>query len=284
MITWENYEEFMMLYADGELTPHEAQELMAFVNKHTELKKELAVYELSRLTPDTTQVFADKNSLLKPVSKKSTIAFPQWGRYSIAAGVAALIFISLFKYMHKDNQIVEFAKTDTVKPQPNLVAVPPVVVKNTGEGQNSSAVTKQDTNIVKSIVHADSRVAIVHKVTKEHIKQNGTEPMQPVIKDAISISELSLAEIKEIPHNNDKTEPRPVKEIPVLTVQYSNEEAKKTLWDKLPMDDIKKKQIENIAGVVSDVYNEVNTAKQNLYDKSITIDVKVEKRKLIISF
>ena len=59
MITWENYEEYIMMHADGELTPAEENALMAFVNEHPELKKELAAYELTRMTPDTTQEFAE---------------------------------------------------------------------------------------------------------------------------------------------------------------------------------------------------------------------------------
>src|ERR1035437_4860442 len=137
MITWENYEEYMMMHADGELRSDEEQELLAFVNKHPQLKKEMAVYELTRLTPDTTQVFAHKNSLLKPVTTKKTIAFPQWRKYSIAAGIAALIFISLFKYMTNNKVVVEVAKTDTVKYQTPKATLPEVAAKNVAPELNS---------------------------------------------------------------------------------------------------------------------------------------------------
>ena len=284
MITWENYEEYMMMHADGELRSDEEQELLAFVNKHPQLKKEMAVYELTRLTPDTTQVFAHKNSLLKPVTTKKTIAFPQWRKYSIAAGIAALIFISLFKYMTNNKVVVEVAKTDTVKYQTPKATLPEVAAKNVAPELNSKPGAAHDTIKMKPVIHRVTRIAVMHKVTKEHKKQNDTDPMQPVINEATTISELSLAGIKQMPCNKDRVEVPGVKNIPAYTIQNSSTEVRKTFWDKLPMDDIKKKQIAHIAGTVADVYNDINTAKQNLYDKSITIDVKVEKRKLIISF
>jgi hypothetical protein len=50
----------------------------------------------------------------------------------------------------------------------------------------------------------------------------------------------------------------------------------------LPLEDIKKRGMEKFAGAIAATYNEINTMKQDLSDK--TISVKVHKRKLIISF
>src|SRR5437762_2829903 len=101
MVTWENYEEYMIMHADGELQVAEERALMAFVEAHPELKSELAAFDTIRFTPDTTQVYADKAALLQPIPAKRVIAFPVWQRYSVAAGIAAIIFISVLKFMEQ---------------------------------------------------------------------------------------------------------------------------------------------------------------------------------------
>ncbi len=289
MITWKNYEEYLMMHADGELRPEEEQELIAFVSKHPELKKEMAAYELTRLTPDTAQVFEDKHSLLKPLQEKRIIAFPQWRRYSIAAGVAALVFISLFKLISTERNKTEIAKTDSVTPIIPVLpagkpegAATPVVAKSTLQEPDSTLLAKHNTDVKPSVVKPANRMAVMMKVKKEKKHPDNTVDVSVALEPAIN--DLPLAAIKEMPYNNEKVIAQETKNVPVCTVSENNEEARKTLWDKLPLNDIKKKQFENIAGAVADVYNSVNTAKQNLYDKRITIDVKVEKRKLIISF
>ena len=73
------------------------------------------------------ETFEEKNSLLKPVPAKRIIAFPQWTKYSIAAGVALIVFVSLFKYLDSRNNTPQIVKTDSVNNQ----VVPPVVTNNT---------------------------------------------------------------------------------------------------------------------------------------------------------
>ena len=56
MISLENYEEYMILHADGELQPAEEQELMAFLDAHPELKAEMTAYDLTRLSPSFSRI------------------------------------------------------------------------------------------------------------------------------------------------------------------------------------------------------------------------------------
>jgi hypothetical protein len=284
MITRENCEEYMMMHADGELRPDEVRELMAFVNKYPELKKEMALYEQVHLAPDTTQVFANKDSLLKPVPATRIIAFPQWRRYSIAAGIAALIFISLFRYTTKDNNNIEVAKTDTLKPSNIYTGPPAVATTNILPEHNNKPVVKPDVQPVKADAHKNTGIAIVHKATKGLKMQNVLEHAPGRRPGTTTNNELQLVSIKQLSCNKNKPEMQPIKDIPEYTIANNNEEVKKTFWDKLPIDDIKKRQLEHIAGAAADVYKDVSAAKQDLYDKSISIEVKIEKSKLVISF
>ena len=90
------------MHADGELQPTEEQELMSFVDAHPELKSELALYNRTRLPADDTIVYAHKDSLLRDETPTRIIAFPLWKRYAIAAGIAALLFVSFFKCFSLD--------------------------------------------------------------------------------------------------------------------------------------------------------------------------------------
>ncbi len=285
MITWENYEEYIMMYADGELSPAAVDALMAFVNEHPELKKELAAYERTRMTPDTSMIFADKDALLKPLPAKR-IAFPVWRKYSIAAGIAAIIVISLFKYT-SDNSPIAITKIDTVKKEISIQPSAPVVAAvqdNKVQSSHQDAVAKAS-NLVNTMAQVN-----VPKLRKHQIlKNNYIAPVyvadashDRVVRNA-GISSLPVAEARPVLSDLEIAEPVATKEIPSYAVAQPAEEApKKTFWDKVPLNEIKKQQLENLAGAIAGAYEHVNEAKQTIEDKKLT--VRVEKRKLMISF
>jgi len=60
-----NYEEFFLLYIDGELSAQQQQEVEMFVQRHTDLAADLDKLMQARLNMETV-VFANKNTLYKP--------------------------------------------------------------------------------------------------------------------------------------------------------------------------------------------------------------------------
>lgn len=103
MVNKENYEEYMMLYADRELTAKQEQALMAFVQQHPELQQELDMYAATRLQPDEHIVFADKDSLLKEETTKKAIWLSGWKQYAAAACVVIAIAIFMLNKQHPAN-------------------------------------------------------------------------------------------------------------------------------------------------------------------------------------
>ena len=87
MVNWENYEEQIMLYVDGELTGEQQQALFDFLELHPELKAELKMYQTTTSVPDPAQVFEGKELLLRPVSERKVISLRQWWTYGAAAGI-----------------------------------------------------------------------------------------------------------------------------------------------------------------------------------------------------
>lgn len=96
MVNMENYEEYMLLYADGELKPAEEKALLDFVAQHPELEAELKAYAATRLVPDTAMVFEHKESLLKTAEPTRRIGLGNWKMYAAAACVllVAVLFIT----------------------------------------------------------------------------------------------------------------------------------------------------------------------------------------------
>ena len=84
MVNWKNYEEYMLLHADGELNNAEQNALDEFIRLHPELKEELSAYEATKLVPDMSQVYAGKESLLKPIPGTRVISLSSYMRYGAA--------------------------------------------------------------------------------------------------------------------------------------------------------------------------------------------------------
>lgn len=66
MITRNNYEEFFLLYVDGELSAAEKLAVEAFVEGHPDLKEEFDMMLQCRLEPEGEEVFLNRDVLLQP--------------------------------------------------------------------------------------------------------------------------------------------------------------------------------------------------------------------------
>ena len=125
MITRENYEEYMMMHADGELSPAQEQELMSFLYEHPELQHELTAFSMAKLIPDDKLVYTRKVSLLKPEGGVKVVPFAPWKRYAIAAGVAAVLMLGGYRLLNTTDTDTPAIATTT----PAAESVPTV---NTG--------------------------------------------------------------------------------------------------------------------------------------------------------
>ena len=279
----------MMMHADGELQPAEEQELMAFVALHPELKAELKTYELTRLSPDTTVVYADKSSLLRSEPSKRIIAFPLWRRYAIAAGVALLLFVSFLKYNGGSRSKDEVAKTNTAP-----IALPSIVlpVADTATDVAPRVEPAPQTNAVAVVHHSKPLPGVPRKhrdraretLLVREVKQ---EQEAPIVKDAV-VPERTAMPVEDQPIAKQVHQAnRPDTLIPVALVQPTDQSddakpRKKSLIDRLPIDEANKHQLKKLFRIAKGTYSGVSKAKQELEDGEIT--VRVEDKKLRISF
>jgi len=269
------------MYADGELGREEERALMAFVEQHPELKKELSLYEMTRLTPDTEVTFADKKSLIKPEPAKRIIALTPWKRYSIAAGVAALLFVGILKYLPGSTQQFAVANKDTTT-HTTAVATDNTPANAASKTPEKPADTTNSNTAIQVAAHIPGKPAVRQVKNKERIQREAPVQVAAIAHSEAPISRLATAQAAPTAVSNEVAATKEMREIPAMPVALNEERKKTTLWDRLPMDDLKKEKLEEVAGAVSQAYTEVNTAKQEI--DATTISVKVKKRKLIISF
>ncbi|HTS43559.1 MAG TPA: hypothetical protein VMH01_04125 [Puia sp.] len=68
-----NYEDFFLLYADGELSATEKKAVESFVSENPDLAQELVLLQQTKLIPDHTIFFENRESLLKSAEDNSLI-------------------------------------------------------------------------------------------------------------------------------------------------------------------------------------------------------------------
>ncbi len=141
MVNMENYEEYMLLYADGELKPEEEQALLAFVHQHPELKAELDAYAATRMQPDETIVYKDKDSLLRTAEPARRIGLGNWKIYMAAACVllVAVLFITNQKNTEETTSPVAVQETIT---EP-VTKTPPAPIQETMDDTTLNNIARQ---------------------------------------------------------------------------------------------------------------------------------------------
>jgi hypothetical protein len=99
MVTIENYEEYLMMAADGELDAAAQAALGFFLEEHPELVGEAAVWHSLRLQPDADVVFKEKEALLRREPKRIAVGW----RVGLAVAASILFAVMLLsRRTHQD--------------------------------------------------------------------------------------------------------------------------------------------------------------------------------------
>ena len=278
------------MHADGELQPQEEAALQSFLEEHPQLKAELAMYERTILTPDMSQVYEQKSSLLKEEPAGRRIAFiPNLRTYGIAAGIAALVVLGFFALQNRNTAIPNnVAKIDSGKTLPASPANTTLPAPTNTPSTDNVATTDNahDNNTTAPVVPAAHPATPQHQQEqhtiaqhKEQVKEQQMVP-QPY-RTTEPMTAIATGEIKTQPVSNAVKE----KLQPVALTEYAVADNKtpKTSWiDKLPITDEKKEQLNNVANTLTDGVAKASSLKESIADKSVS--VRVEKRRLILSF
>ena len=123
-----NGEEWMLLQVDGELSANRQQELAAWLAQNPERQKEMEWLERTRVEPDTSIVFPDKEMLYRRAAPARILPF-KWHRVAIAASLLLAISTTALLLNKPGSQ-------DTTNPLENIAQQPPPATNRTQENRS----------------------------------------------------------------------------------------------------------------------------------------------------
>lgn len=282
MITWDNYEEYMVMQADGELNQAQEQELMNFLFEHPELQAELTTFTMLKLKPDNELVYSRKAQILKPVAGGLVMKLNSWKQYAVAAGIALLMTIGGYNVIVSQNSDnVQLANANRTSKQTIATNIHSQVAstKDT-QAQNAninvaSQVNQSNNTAIAILKSKNERAAIAneHKVEA----QDNEAISKP---DIIAFEHIDAPATKALAINmsNDK----PIIEEVSIGYEFADNNTKQGFLDKLPISELKKGGLREVAASLTSGYEKVHAAKQEIY--ATDISVKIEKRKIVVSF
>lgn len=297
MVNMENYEEYMMMEADGELSAEEQKALYAFLEEHPELMKELNAFKTAHLPVDEELAYQFKDQLLKednnsiPASAKGNkpniIPFSpkSWMTYgALAAGLALLVVtiikkqpnetVSTVAAVHtntpttKDTQV---SKTNAAPQELHSTPKNPVAYEAKQEPIPHIAPVKKTT---PTVAPKPAPVIDPNNIAIEKPKQK--TPQSPVIEKNQNI----IPEIKPINPETQKTIAEVHKEENTPAETMNEEKDNKTLLAYLPMKDGQKEALGEIAEAMEAKIEKVKNLKSQLKDSDIS--VKIGRRELFV--
>lgn len=272
MVNLENYEEYMMMYADGELNEAETKALMDFVAANPELAKELEAYTATKLVPDTTMVYANKDQLMKaPPAGGRTIGMRTWWMYAAAAAVL-LFAVTIFRQGGDTTDSPVVANNTPATTQPTQT---PVIENKTEKDSNREELHSNPVSPVNhenNIANAKSKKqkvkTIIEEQPKEEIQIAKEEktipaPQRPAYKPENEPVQQVIAQQTEKPNKVEETNE---------TTEELNQPQKqrRRLIDFLP---ISKNKKEGASMIASAVTKRVENVTDNLKDTDIKFKI-----------
>ena len=169
MIDLANYEEWLLLYLDNELSGTQRTSVDQFIAKHPSVKEELAILMRTKLQPEII-VYANKESLYKREEKVRIIPM-RWWRIAVAAililtvGISSIVLLNKKSAPYK-NEVVKSTGADQQTNKENLLIinkeeknqvplpeiaenVPNTIVPTSTQTKNNTAVKRINTVINK---------------------------------------------------------------------------------------------------------------------------------------
>lgn len=273
MVTIQNYEEYLMLFIDDELDAVAVTELMDFLEEHPEFKKELEVYQKTKLHVEEAPRFADKEQLLKKPG--ITVDLRRWLLYGAAAGIALLIGFNAIQWRNSatETKIIEPSALTQKKEPSTAPSIPEIQEKNEPVLPASpSAPTPSTSSLAKNkpIKPVSSKPAPVNT-----IPQPTQAPQNPVTPEN---KEQPIAQTAEPPVT-------PVTQDPLVQPEHSATPEKQTskrkgLFAKLHFSSEKKEGFNHLKNTVEEKVETVKTINESL--KNTSFGLKIGDKELLV--
>ncbi len=182
-INMHNYEEYFVLYADGELNAEEQRAVEDFIGKYPQKQAELALLQSLKLRPDSSIVFPGKASLYRGGKSKPRIVAMQWSRMVAAASIIA---IGLWVWMNTDKGMPRPADQQPLAAGEQLT--PPVPLQGATEATEPGIVQHEPAGpaarTVKTEIAAE-KLAVEAAISKAY-NSGSAEHSAPAVHTVIS--------------------------------------------------------------------------------------------------
>lgn len=206
-ITLANYEEWLLLYIDDELTPAQTTIVENFVMTHPAIQQELDIFRKTKLQREEAIVFPDKESLYRKEEKTRRVVMLRWTRIAAAAVLLiAVATISFFAFDNTDkptkstfgdnNSIAAVDNTDTI-------SVNPQSLPRNGQQPDQKAASEIKNDIAVQPAPASKKDA--QKVGNKNI-QNKAKDNAPAVAVVEDGNKNNLPESVYNPRMNGKIE------------------------------------------------------------------------------
>ena len=120
----DNYEEYFVLYADGELNAEEQKAVESFIENHPQKQAELLHLQRAKIQPDHSIVFSGKASLYRKEKTAARVIAFQWRRMVAAASIIA---IGSWLWMNAGNIIPQQVAEQPLAAKASRTAQPPAL-------------------------------------------------------------------------------------------------------------------------------------------------------------
>lgn len=282
MITWDNYEEYMVMQADGELNQAQEQELMNFLFEHPELQAELTTFTMLKLKPDNEIVYSKKAQILKPVAGGLVMKLNNWKQYAVAAGIALLMTIGGY------NVIVSQNSDNVQLANANRTSKRTIATNIHSQVASIKDIKVQDVNInaAPQVNKSNNTPVAVLKSKNERFAIANDHKVEAKDNDAFSKPDMITFEPIDAPATKalaiNMSNDNPMIEEVSIGSGFADNNNKQGFLDKLPISELKKGGLREVAASLTSGYEKVHAAKEEIY--ATDISVKFEKRKIVVSF
>lgn len=277
MVNLENYEEYLLTEADGELNEAERKALYAFLEQHPELKKELDAYMSVRLVPDTNLMYADKERLLKKEQTRgSVVGFNRMFAY----GAAAMLLIALAIFaLNQQPEPVHIAKTE---PEIQKTTTPPVPVTDEKPAEEKILHSPVSPVTNEKAAQQAARPVLVRAKTKKTVMPVAQPAPEVIAKEENNMRVAEKGKVSS-PEDLRHVSPKATTEtVAVAEAEPSSQQdaPKKNLLASLPVKEEKLLGLNDFSDKVTEKVEEIKAVRAKLKDADISF--KIGKKELFV--
>lgn len=265
MINWDNYEEYLILHADGELDEAGETALAKFIEQHPEVATELEGYEAVHLEPDMAMTYGDKTALLKPeipVSPAVGIG-GRWQRYILAGALILTVAGGAIWALNNKEEVKTANSITAVKQAPaaqTLKSVTPAPVQpivKTNEQAIPTTNTVATANI--TINQPITKVITTNSKTAPVIKQDAMETIEVI--PAYNLNEEARVELTK----KVALPPQPI------VKPYMDAKPQSSFIDKLPINEDRREGLENLKENITETIDKAKDIRNEIKDAQFSL-------------